>query len=65
MRITKQAETKIWFSGDGDNQYVYVAEKEPEGKFLGGCFKVENEAELEKWDGPISWLEFDAYLCLL
>ncbi len=48
MRIVKKTEDRIWFGGYGDDQYVYVAEKGEEDKYLGGVFLVESEAELEK-----------------
>jgi hypothetical protein len=48
MRIAKRTEDKIWFAGYGDDQYVYVAERGPENKYLGGSFLVESEADLEK-----------------
>jgi len=47
MNIAKQTEDKIWFAGYGPDQYVYVAEKGSEDKYLGGVFLVESEVDLE------------------
>ena len=33
----------------GDDPYVLVAQRGDEDKFLGGCFLVESEADLEKY----------------
>ncbi|TAQ83361.1 hypothetical protein B7494_g8319 [Chlorociboria aeruginascens] len=48
MHIVKKTEDKVWWAGYGNDQYVYVAEKGAENKFLGGVFAVESEADLEK-----------------
>jgi hypothetical protein len=49
MRIVKKTENKIWFGGYGDDPYVLVAQRGDEDKFLGGCFLVETEADLERY----------------
>ncbi len=48
MRVVKRTEDKVWFSGYGNNPYVYVVEKETRTNFLGGVCLVESDAELEK-----------------
>jgi hypothetical protein len=48
MRVVKKMENKIWFGGYGENPYVLVAQRGDEDKFLGGCFLVETEADLER-----------------
>lgn len=52
MTIVKKTENKLWFSGYGQDPYVYVAESGAEDKFLGGVFLVENYTELEKYGPP-------------
>jgi hypothetical protein len=47
MSVAAKTDTKIWFKGYGDDQYVYYAQAGPK-EFLGGCFEVESYAELEK-----------------
>ena len=49
MSVAKKTEDKIWFTGYGPDPYVYVAERGTEDKYLGGCFLVESEADLEKY----------------
>lgn len=46
MRLVKRTDEKLWFAGYGPDQYVYVAEKGPEKKFLGGVYIVESEDDL-------------------
>lgn len=50
MSIAKKTEDKIWFTGYGPDPYVYVAERGTEDKYLGGCFLVETEADLERYE---------------
>lgn len=50
MRIVKKTENKIWLGGYGDDPYVLVAQRGDEDKYLGGCFLVESEADLEKYE---------------
>jgi hypothetical protein len=50
MRVVKKTDNKIWFGGYGDDPYVLVAQRGDEDKFLGGCFLVETEADLEKYN---------------
>lgn len=55
MHIVKSTDTKTWFAGYGNDQYVYVVEKGAEDKYLGGVFEVESEEDLEKYgDSTIS-----------
>jgi hypothetical protein len=49
MHIAKTTERAVYWAGYGEDQYVYVAERGSEDKFLGGVFLVESEAELEKY----------------
>lgn len=61
MDVAKETPEEIWFSGYGEDQYVYYAKKGPR-KFLGGCFEVESAGELENVSklpnaGPIQSLE--------
>jgi len=46
MRLVKRTDDKLWFAGYGSDQYVYVAEKGPENKFLGGVYLVESYDDL-------------------
>lgn len=48
MHIVKKTATTTWWAGYGKDQYVYVAERGTENKFLGGVYEVETEADLEK-----------------
>jgi len=49
MHIVKKTDDKIWWRGYGSEPYVYVVEKGPEKKYLGGSWTVESYAELEKY----------------
>lgn len=49
MHITKKTDDKIWWRGYGSEPYVYVVEKGPEKKYLGGAWTVESYADLEKY----------------
>lgn len=42
----KRTDDKLWFAGYGPDQYVYVAEKGPENKFLGGVYVAESYDDL-------------------
>lgn len=48
MHLVKQTEKKKWWRGYSDQPYVYVVEKGPEMKYLGGAFEVESIADLER-----------------
>jgi hypothetical protein len=48
MHLVKQTEKTIWWRGYSDQPYVYVVEKGPEMKYLGGAFEVESIADLER-----------------
>lgn len=48
MRLVKRTDDKLWFAGYGPDQYVYVAEKGPVNKFMGGVFVVESQGDLER-----------------
>jgi len=48
MRLVKRTDDKLWFAGYGPDQYVYVAEKGLEKKFLGGVYVVESYEDLVK-----------------
>jgi hypothetical protein len=50
MSIAKKTDDRIWFTGYGPDPYVYVAERGTEDKYLGGCFLVETEADLDKYE---------------
>ncbi|OCT49465.1 trihydroxytoluene oxygenase [Cladophialophora carrionii] len=46
--LALENDKKIWWKGYGKYPYVYVVEKGDKPKFLGGTFRVESYAELEK-----------------
>jgi hypothetical protein len=48
MHVVQKTETKIWWRGYGPEAYVYVCEKGPEKKYLGGAWAVEEYADLER-----------------
>lgn len=48
MYIVKATPQKTWFAGYGKDQYVYVAEKGTDDKFLGGAYIVESEEDLNR-----------------
>ncbi|SLM37382.1 Glyoxalase/fosfomycin resistance/dioxygenase domain [Lasallia pustulata] len=48
MHIAKKTDDTVWMRGYGSEPYVYVAEKGPEKKYLGGAWTVESYEELEK-----------------
>jgi len=49
MHVVHKTPTTTWWGGYGEDQYVYVAERGDEDKFLGGVYTVESEADLEKY----------------
>jgi len=49
MQIVKQSDEHMWWRGSSAEPYVYVAEKGPEKKFLGGAWVVQSYADLEKY----------------
>jgi hypothetical protein len=48
MHVVKKSEKVTWWGGYGDDNYVYVAEKGDEDRFLGAVFLVESEHDLTK-----------------
>jgi len=51
MQLVKRTSNIIWWRGYGSEPYVYVVEKGPEKRFLGGTWAVESYADMERARG--------------
>ena len=49
MKIAHENDKRTYWKGYGPYPYVYVVEKGDEPRFLGGTFRVESYATLEKY----------------